>query len=133
MIKVRAYKINEAVKKSNNNEKEVISFCDLAIIVNNNSAIVLEKDACHYILDLPETFKIGIAKKEEGRIALFPESFIYPTVQWILDNVEYEEVLLSEWIGYFGIKTRIIENCNKLRHSIKALGLDPSEYLPKIG
>lgn len=131
MKKVRVYKVGEAVVKSNNGSKKVVGFDEFAIIVNGNSTIIIDMDACHYFKDLPETFKIGIANKVEGKIALMADDYIYPTVEWILKNVEYKEVELSEWIMYYNIKSRIIHNCRLLAESIEDLGLNPEDYLGK--
>jgi hypothetical protein len=131
MEKVRVYDIGKAVEKSNEGKKEVVGFDKFAIIVKDNTAVIIESDACHCIKDLPETFKIGITEKKEGTIAISPESFIYPTVEWILKNVEYEEVELPKWIMYFNIKNRIIGNCNMLRDTLEDIGLNPENYLGK--
>ena len=130
MVKVRVYKINKAVKERNNGEKQLVGTTDLAIIVNGDRAIISEFDACHCVKDLPETYKMGIAEKKPNTIPMFPDAFIYPTVQWILDNVESEEVDLAEWIIYYNIKDRIIRNCALLRKSLKEIGLDPKDYFP---
>lgn len=104
---------------------------DLAIIVKDRTAIMIENDACHYIKDLPETFKIGLADKEEGTIKLFADYFIYPTVEFLINNVEYEEKELPEWIMYYNIKSRVISNCDELRDTLNNLGFKSKDYLPK--
>lgn len=128
--KVKVYKIKEVVEAKNLG-KEVIGMSDLAIIVKDNTAIFIENDACHYISDFPETFKIGLAVKEPNKLKLFPESFLYPTVEYIVNNIKYEEKELPEWIMYYNIKGRIIGNCNELRDTLKDFGFNAEEYLPK--
>lgn len=130
MVKVRVYKINKAVEERNNGERQLVGTSDLAIIVNGGRAIISEFDACHCVKDLPETYKMGIADKKPNSVPMFPDTFIYPTVQWILDNIESEEVDLAEWIIYYNIKDRIIRNCALLRESFKEIGLDPKDYFP---
>lgn len=127
--KVRVYQIKEALEKDGNT---LVGMGNLAILVLEDAAILIEDDACHYIKDLPETLKLGIAKKEEGKIKIFSESYVYPTVNWLINNVEYKEVELEEWIQYFNIKDRVISNCRELRSSINDIGLSSKDYMPNL-
>lgn len=128
--KVKVYKIREYVEAKNPG-KVVVEMSNIAIITKDNTAIIIEDDACHYMSDFPETFKIGLVVKEEGKTKLFPEGFIYPTVEYIINNIEYEEKELPDWIMYYGIKSRIMENCDELRDTLKDFGFNTEEYLPK--
>ena len=127
MEKVKVYKIGEAVQSRNTGNK-VVGAIEYAILVNDKTAVLIENDACHLIKDLPETIKIGVAKEEYGKIKIFPEGYLYPTVEWILENVKSYEVELPEWIIYYKIKSRIIENCNLLKQTLKDLGFDVKKY-----
>lgn len=127
--KVRVYQIKEALEKDGNT---LVGMGNLAILVLEDIAILIEDDACHYIKDLSETLKLGIAKKEDGKIKIFSESYVYPTVNWLINNVEYKEVELEEWIQYFNIKDRVISNCRELRSSINDIGLRSKDYMPNL-
>ena len=128
--KVKVYKIKEVVEAKNPG-KVVVGMSNVAIITKDNTAIMIDDDACHCISDFPETFKIGLAVKEEGKIKLFPEGFICPTVEYIVNNIDYEEKELPEWIFYYNVKSRIIDNCDGLRKTLKDFGFNAEEYLPK--
>jgi hypothetical protein len=128
--KVKVYKIRESVEAKYPG-KVVVGMSNIAIITKDNTAIMIEDDACHYISDFPKTFKIGLAVKEEGKIKLFPEGFICPTVEYIVNNIDYEEKELPEWIFCYNVKSRIIDNCNGLRKTLKDFGFNTEEYLPK--
>lgn len=131
MEKVKVYKIGEAVERSNNGNKTLVGLSELAGIISNdgNTVLFIENDACHFISDMPETIKLGLVTKKKNIIALIPDSFIYPTTEWVIKNVESYEVELPEWIHCFGIKGRIRGNCRLLADTLKSFNVEPSKYL----
>jgi hypothetical protein len=126
--KVKVYKVGEKILNYYNGEKSLIGEQELAIIEANGTNIVIESDACHNFFKNEEEIKLGIATIKPNHISLFPDATVSPTIQWLKDSVESYETTFPEWIMYYKIKSRIIENCRLLANSLKENGLDPTEY-----
>lgn len=126
------YKIKEAVEKVNNGKTTVVGDeQELAIIsLSDETFLLIEKDGCHRVKDLPETLKVGVAEKEEGSFAIMPTAYIYPTVNHIVNSgaIEFYEIELPEWISYYGIKSRIKDNCSLLKETMFGYKLDVEKY-----
>lgn len=118
-------------------KKGFCSISDLCLIEGEEKFILIEKDCCHTIYDNQDIITFNLREKKQTLDGSIHISMI-PThhIELSKDDIFYSEYIniseindISQFIDYFGIKSRVYDNYKILKNSLKKCLINVS--LPK--
>lgn len=137
MIKrFKVYDLKEYIERNSIEGKEYTVFdfpTGIGIIEGNNGVIAIDSEGIgHKLNNLEEKFKVGINDKSRlNEIYMMAHYVININSKEIIENCNYKEMLLTEFIDRYNYNDRLRKNFGTLLKAINDIGLNSSDYYKK--
>ena len=134
--KFKVYDLKEYIERNPIEGKEYTVFdfpTGIGIIEGNNGIIAIDSEGIgHKLNNLEEKFKVGINdKSRSNEIYMMAHYVININSKEIIENCNYKEMLLTEFINRYNYNDRLRKNFDTLLKTINDIGLNSSHYYKK--
>lgn len=107
----------------------------LAIIKGKEEVLIFQDDGCGWgFKSTQDEFEIPIERYEDKGTKVYflaPELKHIMTIQEMIDNIPYQEMLITDYMDYWKFKRRVKDNLLCVLDAINKIGLKSSQYCTK--
>jgi hypothetical protein len=131
LSKIKVYNIRKYIESLDfDGAKRTTHFLDeLAILEGKKGVLAFMNEAVGWFYDsLQDEFTFGLTDIDENQIFFRAQYEINISLEEIVNNCEYEEMLITEFVKDYDRKRRIIENFEDILKAINKIGLKKSDY-----
>jgi hypothetical protein len=131
LSKIKVYNIRKYIESLDfEGAKRTTHFLDkLSILEGKKGVLVFMNEAVGWFKDnLQDNFTVGLIDIKEDEIFMKPQYQFNINLNDIVNNCEYEEMLITEFVEDYNRKRRIIENFDDILKAINKIGLKKGNY-----
>ena len=133
MEKVKVYNIAKLIEERLPDKRTYFNSSKFCIIEGNNSGVVIfDDEACGWIKNSTEDkVKIGLIDAEQGNgIPCMAQYTVEIPIKELL-KAEHKEIGITEFVGRYNRKSRIMDNLNNVLWAMDKIGLNSKEYFAR--